>query len=256
MLNMLGPLVAAGSSLLGGLLGRSHQEDMIAREHQRQDTSIQRRVADAKAAGIHPMFALGANVSSPSVSVGGDPMASALSSMGQDLSRAARAGMNSGQRAEGDEIQLLALERAKLGNELLRSQIASINARTAQGGQVGPPIPTDTEEPFPVPEKNKSEERPPLMLFGQRWNTSSNTSPMKAWEDQYGDEGPVAWGMPIALLVNDLRRNTDHAAHPDKWVNSVIGWLDNAADKHMNRRELEQAKNFLYALYERYRGRR
>lgn len=252
---MLGALIGAGASLLGGVLGRSHQEDLIRAEHQRQDTSIQRRVADAKAAGIHPMFALGANVSSPSVSVGGDPMASALSSMGQDLSRAARAGMNGGQRAESDELQMLALDRARLGNELLRTQIASINARMQQS-QIGPPVPTDTEEPFPVPEKNKSEERPPLMLFGQRWNTSNNTSPMKAWEDQYGDEGPIAWGMPIALLVNDLRRNTDHSAHPDKWVNSVMGWLDRAADRHMNGREIDQARNFLYSLYSRYKGNR
>lgn len=251
---MLGPLIAAGSTLLGGFLGRQHQDEMIEREHQRQDTSIQRRVADSRAAGIHPLYGLGASVSSPSVSVGSDPLASSLSSMGQDLSRAARATQTGDQREGTGVLHSLALERAGLQNELLRSQIASMNARTSQGGQVGPPIPADSPEPFPVPEENKSEQRPPLMLFGQRWNTNPNTSPMKAWENQYGDEGPIAWGMPIALLVNDLKHNSDHNWHPDKWVENTMSWLDRAANRHMNGKETAQAERFLRYMWHSYKG--
>lgn len=222
---MLGSIIGAGASLLGGLLGRSHQEEQLQIERQRQDTSVQRRVADAKAAGIHPMFALGANVSSPSVSVGGDPLASALNSMGQDLSRAARAGHTNEQRGESEVLQRLALERATLGNELLRSQIASINARTSQGGQVGPPVPpiaADSPTPFPVVENDKAEKRPPLMLLGERWMTNPNTSPMKAWEDQYGDEGPVAWTMPLVILANDMVKNYGPVA---TWPKSLVSWF-------------------------------
>lgn len=261
---MVLPLIAAGigagASLLGGYLGREHQEEQRAKNEALQrefaQNSITWRVADAKKAGIHPLYAMGAPTMSPAVSVQSDPLAASLSSMGQDVSRAVRATSNASEREGGDMLQTLALERAGLQNELLRSQIASINARTSQGGQVGPPIPTDTPDTFPVPEKNKSEERPPLMLFGQRWNTNPNTSPMKAWEDQYGDEGPIAWGMPIALLVNDLKHNTDHNWHPDRWVENTLGWLDRAANRHMNGKEIAQADKFLRWMWETYKGRR
>lgn len=47
-----------------GRKDRLHAQYMQEREWGRQDTEIQRRVADAQAAGIHPLFALGANVGS------------------------------------------------------------------------------------------------------------------------------------------------------------------------------------------------
>lgn len=206
--------------LASGLIGKSSQDEAnalqreiadrnYAMQHEFAKNAISWKVQDAKQAGIHPLYALGANtVSFSPVSVGvsgNDPLASALGDMGQDISRAAMA--NSGQKdrvnavgkvVAGQEITAnkLKLENMQLQNDLLRSKLSVVNQ---------PATPPGVE--FPVPENKKIEERPPLMLFGKRWDTNPNTSPMKAWEDQYGDEGPVSWIMPMVIGANDARHN-------------------------------------------------
>lgn len=90
-------LIGAGSSLLGGLFGRSSERKANAaaqRLNQQQfdqlfNHSIKARVEDAKRSGIHPMFALGANVSGPSLSPyvpsSGSHMGTGIAAAGQAL---------------------------------------------------------------------------------------------------------------------------------------------------------------------------
>lgn len=125
-------LLALGSSFLGGLMGRSEQRkdralhrDQLA-QAQRQfdaqmDQSVSRRVADAKSAGIHPLFAMGASVgASPTIQAGQapqsrNPMGNALESMAQQL------GIIEGNRARAKrdeaEAALLDSERARIEQE-------------------------------------------------------------------------------------------------------------------------------------------
>lgn len=87
----------AAASLAKGILGSKAQEEateanlQIARENNRLqfDEFVQRRVADAKAAGVSPLYAMGANASSPSpVSVQADfAAADAVGELGQNLGR-------------------------------------------------------------------------------------------------------------------------------------------------------------------------
>lgn len=78
------PIIGAGLLSLGGSLfgsskaSSSHKQSLAQAQEQfnaQMDQSVQRRVADAKKAGIHPLFALGASVgASPTLSAGGaDP---------------------------------------------------------------------------------------------------------------------------------------------------------------------------------------
>lgn len=124
---------------------------------------VQWRVADARAAGLHPAAALGMQgVSSSPISVGGSggpslpaaasantpaisPFAGAsigsgVASMGQDLSRAIQATRPDEARATAyaETAQQLSLENQKLQNYILSTQVAKMNA------QVGPPMPTAT----------------------------------------------------------------------------------------------------------------
>lgn len=232
-------LVSAGSNLLGGFLGRSSQEEQreanAALQREFAQNAIQWKVADAKKAGIHPLYAMGAPSISPAVSVQSDPLASSLSSMGSDVSRAMMASATSEQRDKAvsgvtEEMTRLGLERAGLQNELLRSQIARLRA-----AQVGPPAPAIGEtENFPVPANPKSEQRPPLMFGGDRWRTNPNTSPMKAWEDQYGDEGPVASIMPLLILWQDLKANY---GQPSSWPLSALNRMADAVESFVPSRE-------------------
>jgi hypothetical protein len=95
-------LIGAGSNLLGGLLGQSsaskdralYRKQLAQAQSQfdaQMDESIQRRVKDAMAAGIHPLFALGASSgASPTISAQGAPetgnaMGNAVARMGEIL---------------------------------------------------------------------------------------------------------------------------------------------------------------------------
>lgn len=165
---MLGALFSAGSSLLGGLLGQksakkaqkqqikaSKEQALMAKQASDEANATQLKIADQNvalqkefaqngvqwkakdslAAGVHPLFGLGAQTTSFSpVSVGsstpsyyGDSsrtpdmsMANAVSNMGQDIGRAIDATQTQAQRL----LTGFQLERAKLENDLLRVNIA------------------------------------------------------------------------------------------------------------------------------------
>lgn len=72
-------LVGAGASFLGGIFDRSANRKSQAEAYARDDTKYQRAVKDAKAAGLHPLFALGAGgAGSPSFMAGQSETGSAL----------------------------------------------------------------------------------------------------------------------------------------------------------------------------------
>lgn len=87
------------------------------------------RVEDAKAAGLHPLFALGMQGASftPSAIVGRDDVGSRFAEHGQDLSRAMHAMTTTNERAS-NVITQLAITRAELENDLLRARIAQLNS--------------------------------------------------------------------------------------------------------------------------------
>lgn len=130
-------------SIAGGLLGRHTQseeaEDQRTLQRDFAQQGIQWRVADAKAAGLHPLFALGGNIPQPAgIAIGEDPLARSLSDMGQDMTRAARA--PSGPQREAQELQL-ALLRSQIGETDARRELAlSQAARNRQGDAASAPV--------------------------------------------------------------------------------------------------------------------
>lgn len=77
-----GAIATAGSSILGGLFGKSE----ASKNRAMQRNFIQMRVADAKKAGIHPLAALGASGGAQSVHSGmGDAVASAGAAIGKSI---------------------------------------------------------------------------------------------------------------------------------------------------------------------------
>lgn len=151
-----GSLISAGASLLGGVLGRSSADK--AREANLHQFNLQRadqyrfarenirwRVEDAKAAGIHPLYALGAPSISPSASYIGErgDSYSDIGRAGQDIGRAVDALATKDQR----EANRKALDSHRaLQQEAIKSQIrrndahtAYINAQAAKLNQPGNP---------------------------------------------------------------------------------------------------------------------
>lgn len=132
---MLGNIIAAGASILGGILGNKSAEKNAERNIQLQkdfaQQGIQWKVADARKAGIHPLYALGAQTHSFSPVSVGDPLSSSISRAGQDIGRA----VNSTQSPTGKYQAALAslqLQRGELENALLASQLAKMNQPASQ----------------------------------------------------------------------------------------------------------------------------
>ena len=133
-----GSLISAGSDLLGGFLGRSHQTSMFRRMYDMQKEfaqhGIQWRVEDAKKAGVHPLFALGGSTASPgAISTGSDPLAASIGRAGQHLGRAVNATLD-----ERSRLQNKLLE-AQIDGQIIDNQVRASNA--ALKAQVGPPAP-------------------------------------------------------------------------------------------------------------------
>lgn len=234
----LGALISAGASLLGGAMQSSNvdkankQAAKKARnarkianrryvnsvkfaksEQARQDRvaannialqkefaqqGIRWKVEDAKAAGVHPLYALGASTHSFSpVSVGGagypgDPgvsqstpaidtgMPNALANAGQDIGRAVSA-MKTPQERMSDA---LALENMSLQNDLLRSQIAQ-NFSRSFGAGTGPGMPGVS------------------MIAGTKVPHSARWSNAQDLADRYGE--PAEWLSFPFIAGADLR---------------------------------------------------
>lgn len=205
---MIGPIIAAGANILGGLMNRSAAKDanqaalahaQSQYEHQKEfgQNAIQWKVTDAKRAGIHPLYALGANtVSYSPVTVGHTPdnFGSSLAAAGQDISRAVSAGASpKGRLSETAEaMSVLQLENASLQNEMLKSQIARLNAQTP------PPMPA-------VPgllKEGKLDDATPLMASGSKISPDLGWSDGQTFEDRWGEWGGSAAG--LAVMAADL----------------------------------------------------
>lgn len=149
----LGQFIGGASSLFGGGGGQSPATTLGQQQLQfamdAAGKQIQWRVKDAKDAGIHPLYAMGAPAFNPtSISIPGDApgpdIGAALSGMGQGIGRAIDAVRTKDERQESayEMIrQSQQIERGDLENQVLRAQLASAVARLGRD-QVGPPAPT------------------------------------------------------------------------------------------------------------------
>lgn len=109
----LGSVLSIGSSIKG-LFGGNNKSGKLARAL--QDSQIQRMVADAKAAGIHPLYALGSSANySPilNLNAGGDPLGAAGEAITRTVDRysaEAQAKRNAGMESRLAMAQLGALQ--------------------------------------------------------------------------------------------------------------------------------------------------
>lgn len=191
-------------------------------EQQREfaQQGIRWKVADAKAAGLHPLAALGAQTSSFSpISVGStDTTSPGFGDMGQSLGRALEAKTTDAERvstiapAMAKVAQTFQLERMNLENEVLKSDIALKRA------QLPPPMPGGSI-PIPTPGpprshdglalgeddmKQKQGDAPGQAYsrpFGYRLDHYPGLSDAQSFEDRYGDSEV---GSMLKGLVNQI----------------------------------------------------
>lgn len=190
---MLESLIGAGASILGGLLGSNSAEqqtkEMIDLQREFAQSGIQWRVADAKKAGIHPLYALGANTTSFSpFSVGDGGLGSSIASAGQDIGRALEGAMSKSGSAMVRKIATKqALERGQLENDLLRSQIRK-NDQPGSPPRVGNPIP----RPKPGSGSDRTDLSLEAAIAGQNDSKLVDKTPNQVSTSQPGDSSTEA----------------------------------------------------------------
>lgn len=251
---MLDALISAGANLIGGMLNRQSQEDFnnkqIGLAHEQMDLQkefathgIQWKAQDAIAAGLHPLAALGAQTSSPSpVSVGGEAPKYDFSSMGQDLSRAAKAAQDLGTRQAVDQQKAnkLDLESKQLDNEIKAQTLASrILSTSRAAGQLGPPVPL----PRPGPSRTRGiDGRPEFAITEDEIKQQPGDAPkykqlqimgvpVQAWpgtsdvggaiQQRYGEESSLTNHLAYPTALADLVYS--YGLTPDQLMGMIYG---------------------------------
>jgi len=190
---MLGNIISAGASLLGGLMSSKNAKETRDQQLQLAERNIaeQRDFAQhgltwkindalANADKVHPIYSLGsagASFSPVSANFSTDTsMGNAVAAAGQDIGRAVNSTATSGQRADAftKAAQAIQLEKGTLENELLKTQLASQQGRLRQVSAPAFPATTDQH-----------------LVPGQ-----AQSGPVTAFKDKPEDRVPSAPGLP------------------------------------------------------------
>jgi len=200
--------ISAGSRLLGGLLGKSSSDKATSRtaESAAADRALQKefakngirwKVADAEAAGLHPLAAIGAQGASYSpVSAqftADTSMPSALSGMGQDISRAITASSSKKDRVTASILKDQLIRKGSLENDLLQAQITRLKS-----AQVGPGVPSEARVETVAPGQSA------IGAWGE-FDIKPGETSAQSLEDIYGDIAGDVEGLP--RYIRDRTKN-------------------------------------------------
>lgn len=228
---MLGALIGAGASIAGGLLSNKSQKEAnraaeaqnernIALQKEFAQSGIQWKVKDAEAAGVHPLYALGAQTTSfaPSSVGGGASDFSFLGQAGQNIGRAIDATRSTPASALALQLGKVQIEGAQLDNDLKRAQLASAIA-TNMPGHPGLPglftqhqIPgqgdSGSSDPTLTPAQHmlrQPDYTTNLKAAGKDYMPAPGWSNAQAYEDRYGELSDYVMGP--AILASDYMHN-------------------------------------------------
>jgi len=225
---MFGPLLGLAGSVVSGILGNRQANKQMDMQKEFAQEGVQWKVADAKAAGVHPMAALGMQPFNYSPVMAGTPdFGAALGDMGANIDRAVMVNKTAPQRASIAGTAL-ALERGKLENDLLKLQklkVARELSPPAQGITSGgkdnllSPIRGVTT----VPKDTSVTLMPIRDANGVTRMLVANPGLADTAQSHYGDPGEAVVGVPA--LASDLTYMGQREASP------TINWWENAGRK-------------------------
>lgn len=213
-MDFFGGLLSAGANLLGGLLNRNAQakinKENISNANAARGSQIESLVNQAKAAGINPLAVLGQSLPGPAVAVGDSSLGSGVAAAGQDLGRAANA------------LTSQESKSTQLSNELLRAQIANVNADTVAKSAAASRMvvrhgqPGTVSVPLPTPAPHTRDTLPLFQDFRGRHGERVTLLSPEAAQTQFGPGSAAGTGLPVAVglaaenlnnAAGDLRRD-------------------------------------------------
>lgn len=214
---MLPAVLSAAGSVADHLLGKQAANKQYKQQKEFAQSGIQWRVADAEKAGIHPLYALGAQTTSYSpVSVGGGNFAEA----GQNIGRAIDATRSNPAKADAlaHTASRIQLEGLQLDNEIKRAQLASAIALTRQSSNPGLPSVLTSADVMGMPGQGDAPQidkfTAPEMLtsvreHGERKGIDPNWSNAQTIQDRYGDTTEEFYGV-LNWFADKLHQRQQH----------------------------------------------
>lgn len=228
---LAGSVVGAVGSLIGGNQAKQNAQQMAQMNYEAQkefaQNGIRWKVADAKAAGIHPLYALGASTSSfsPVAGYGGDNgISDAFNSFGQGISRAAQAKMTKEEREREDARQEMqdtfTLARFQQEQRYQDAQIRLIDSEIARNKVASEIALRSVAKPPAMPGT-------PTLIPGQGDAPASGTKEAPYWDKSIPTYGFVhdARGKKTEIVPSDpLAQRTEDKAFIEwmPWVKSTM----------------------------------
>lgn len=236
---MLGSLLGVAGSLIGGLFGKSEADQQMKEQRKYAQNAIRWRAADARAAGIHPLAALGA--SSPNYT----PVNSGLgSAIGDGLANLGNAVGDTAPRQQ-KAITASIVGKNNAEAELARAQSRTLIHRASQVPLTGTAGGTNLGDV--APEGNN---------FGPRAGKSKNSM----FQEWTGPDGKS----PVVILNPDLMGDPFEiigGASADKWskvghqlrpnveeLSRIIEWANENTPEKFGRRYGEPVNKWLRDL--------
>lgn len=233
-MSILGAIAGIGGSIVDKLFGDKKAEKDAELQREFAQNGVRWKVADATAAGIHPLYALGAQTHSfaPS-SVGSTDFATG----GQNLGSAIQAMTTPKEKLDGfaKTVQGLTLEKMGLENEVLRSQLRVVNQPARGPGMPGGATLID----------GQGNSAPSVNIGGFKFKVGSETAAQDA-ENEYGEiGGEIAGG---SKLFTDVQKQEP--------IITLPGDLGNSFGKALREIMLEEARKLRSKPMPRTSGRR
>lgn len=179
---------------------RHAQKEAEYRQQVRDDSAIRRRVADAKAAGIHPLFAMGGSV--------GGSSSTFMSGGGGDDRRSNRA---------SSAAKVIERAAGQSDSALTQAQIRSLNADAARNEALAA-----SEIARAAQAANHT--RPDYVMetpIGARLGVTGSRTPAQKWQDEYGDIAENIMG--TGHLIEDAGKAIAerYADQLDAFINAI-----------------------------------
>lgn len=238
---MIGDIISGISNIVGGFINSSASRDnnaaqmalgreQMAAQKEFAQSGIQWRAEDAKKAGIHPLYAIGANTptySPVSVSTAADTsMGDAISRAGQDIGRAVEAGGDQktrdtvyAARVQDLTLQRMELENAGLATDLIKKR--ATNPAVPTLGSSAPGGPNEVNLPKPGTKRTYD------VGSGYRVSAIPTESQQDDISKEYGDEGLPQLPGQIRFLRDAVRdmsaqewRYITDPNRPGSWPNN------------------------------------
>jgi len=211
----IGDIMGGIGSLVGAVGDIYSANKNVHLQKQFAQTGIQWKVADAKKAGIHPLYALGAQTHSfAPVQTG---LSDSLGNAGQSIGRAVDAYSDKSQRNDAftKASQSLQLDGFKLDNDLKRAQLASAAATLNQAGQ--PPAPPTASNRYLMPGQGSTQtglvDTQPLRVSSVDPNAKHNEA---------GAFGEVGWARTSTGLAPVQSKDSKDRTEED--LPALMGW--------------------------------